>query len=409
MKVLGIIAEYNPFHNGHLYHLNESKKISECTHTIAIMSGHFLQRGEPALIDKWKRAEIAVKNGIDLVLELPYAFSCQSAEIFAYGSIKTLDELGLVDVLAFGSESGKIAELERIAFLLANESDVFKTTLHEKLKQGFSFPKARELAIERAIGGEIQIDKSNDILGIEYLKWLYRLNSKIKPMAVKRTKVGYHSNFALDGIASATFIRNLIFEDPNWSEKLFQLVPAVTYQEVMDYKRNHEFNKLEHYSKEICYSIIRSNILELKSIPDVSEGIENKLYACGSKSKNMDELIKCVNSKRYTYTRISRILCHLMNNYGKTQMDDFFKSKIFKPYARVLSFNDNGREILKKISGSSDIPMVVNLGKSVKNLDEKQKQCLKFDTRSTDMFFLKSNPDRLGADFVTKPVYVKKK
>jgi predicted nucleotidyltransferase len=211
MKVLGIVAEYNPFHNGHLYHIQKSKEATGCDYVVCVMSGNFIQRGEPALLNKWARAEMALINGVDLVIELPVYYSLASAEFFAFGSVKLLDSLGIIDCLCFGSESGTIKELDMFADVFINEPESYKMFLSKNLKLGYSFPKSRSIALSEFLSTSgindqklDELSKSNNILGIEYIKALKRISSAIKPYTIERIGTGYRSEKALGKIASAT-------------------------------------------------------------------------------------------------------------------------------------------------------------------------------------------------------------
>ena len=230
-KVLGIIAEYNPFHNGHLYHLEQSKKITGCTYTVAIMSGNFTQRGSTSLIDKWSKAKCALENGIDLVIELPTLYSTSSAENFAEGSIKILDSLKVVDYISFGAETSNIDILDKIATVLYNEPKEYKNLLSHELHKGISFPKARENALMMYLNDIRKyvniLSSPNNILGIEYLKALKKYNSNITPISIPRFEA-YHNDIKFTGnIASSTAIRN-IFKN-NGFKILEKLIPSNTY------------------------------------------------------------------------------------------------------------------------------------------------------------------------------------
>jgi predicted nucleotidyltransferase len=221
MKIVGLVVEYNPFHNGHLYHLNKSKEVTNATHSIAVMSGNFLQRGEPALFDKYTRAQIAVSNGVDLVVELPSLFACQSAEIFSHGAVALLNSLNCIDSICFGSEEGDIDILYQIANILTNEPTEFKDTLKAYLDEGLLFAVARSKALYDYISSNNLLDipeeklntilnSSNNILGIEYIKSLIRLNSNIKPYTITRIKSEYNSEIISSNICSATAIRKVL-------------------------------------------------------------------------------------------------------------------------------------------------------------------------------------------------------
>ena len=213
-KVLGIVAEYNPFHNGHLYHIEQSKKITGANYTVAIMSGNFTQRGSTSLIDKWSKAEIAIQSGIDLVIELPVLYSISSAENFAEGAIKILESLKVVDYISFGAETEDIQILNKFAEVLCNEPKEYKTLLAHELKKGISFPKARENALLMYLNDIRKyanvLSSPNNILGIEYLKALRKFKSKVQPVSIPRYEAGYHDLDFSGNIASSTAIRNMI-------------------------------------------------------------------------------------------------------------------------------------------------------------------------------------------------------
>ena len=253
MNILGLVVEYNPFHNGHLYHLEKSKEITNATHTVAIMSGNFLQRGEPALFDKYTRAKAAVENGVDLVIELPTLFACQSAEIFSHGAICTLNSLNCIDSVCFGSEVGNIDILYTIANILVNEPDDFKVKLKNYLKEGMLFPSARSNALFDYISHNnlVNISKedllnilnsSNNILGIEYIKSIIKLDSNIKPYTITRIKSEYNSEQIDSSICSATAIRKSL-KDNNNIELLSNVIPNKTYNVIKDSIENN-FNPM---------------------------------------------------------------------------------------------------------------------------------------------------------------------
>jgi len=227
MKALGLIVEYNPFHNGHLYHLQQSRAVTGCEYVICVMSGNFIQRGEPALVNKWARARMALLSGVDLVLELPAVYAVSSAEFFAYGAVKILDSLGIVDSICFGSESGRIEDLDFIAGIVSEEPEPYKLFLKENLDKGLSFPAAREAALKSYLASgpkscdDIRslLNSSNNILGIEYLKALKRLKSRIKPHTIRRISNSYHTGELTGAISSATAIRKNIFDSVSLPEK----------------------------------------------------------------------------------------------------------------------------------------------------------------------------------------------
>lgn len=340
MKAVGIIVEYNPFHNGHKYHYQNAKKYGDIV--VAVMSGDFLQRGEPAIIDRWKRAEIALKNGIDLVVELPVFYSSQSAEVFAIGAVGILKLLE-VETLVFGSETADIEKLRKRAELI--EKEEFKNQLKTQLKSGISYPNAYSNCL-RDFGMDGNIH-SNDILGVEYLKALKYWNTKIKPVVIKREGGGYYSFDENNGVTSATRIRNKIFSN----ETITKFIPSPTYKILSELIKNMKICKLDDFYPLIRYKIL-SNYEELKDIQDIEEGYSKKLYEVAQKEESFENFFERIKSKRYTIGRIQRVLIHILLGITK-EMTENVKKNI--PYVHILGFNKNGQKYLRKISDNHRI------------------------------------------------------
>ena len=348
-KVLGIIAEYNPFHNGHLYHLEQSKKETGATYTVAIMSGNFTQRGNTSIIDKWSKAESALHCGIDLVLELPVLYSISSAENFADGAIKILDSLKVVDYLSFGAETADVSTLNEIAKVLYTEPRKYKTFLSHELKKGLSFPKARENALMMYLNDIRRftnvISSPNNILGIEYLKALLKYKSNIKPIAIHRTANGYNDLSYSDNIASSTAIRNIMKN--NGFDILRNLLPEPSYSILIkNLKQGHVVPDLSAFEKGIIYNLRKMDISEIAELPDVSEGLEFALKNTANSCNTLNEFINIIKSKRYTNTRIQRILLYALLGITKKDMD---LSKKTSPYIRVLATNKRGKFLISEI------------------------------------------------------------
>ena len=420
MNLLGLIVEYNPFHNGHKYHLEKSKEITNATHTVAIMSGSFLQRGEPALFDKYTRAEMAVKNGVDLVIELPTLYACRSAEIFSHGAVATLNSLNCVNSLCFGSEEGNIDILQTISEILVKEPSDFKITLKNFLDEGIVFPVARSKALYEYIKNnhllELSEDKlqqvlnsSNNILGIEYIKSLIKLNSSIKPYTITRIASKYNSTDIESNICSATAIRNSLKD--NTDLKLIEnVVPLHTFNEI-NHKINTNFNPVFDY---MFYDLLSSTIIRdvdnLTKYFEVNEGIENKIYSNVFTSKNLEELINSTKSKRYTMTKIKRTLNNILLGINR---DDVIKVKDLDkvPYIRILAFNNKGREIIKKIKTSSDIEIITKFSKISHVDDPIFDTLIKYDLKSSNMYnliYYKNNRNLLKGpmDYYLSPKYL---
>lgn len=346
-KVLGIVAEYNPFHNGHLYHLNESKKQAGADYSVCVMSGNFTQRGDTAIIDKWSRTEMALKNGIDLVIELPVVYSISSAENFAYGSMSVLDKLGIVDTVSFGSEVGDLTILDSIAEILCTEPKEYVSLLNHELSRGISFPKAREKALLMYLNDIRKyanvLSNPNNILGIEYLKALRNLKSNLTPMTIKRKDSDYNSTAIKDGFASSTAIRKIITKPSSLSK----VVPEETFS-IIDNKIKHGqiVNGLSTFEKEILYKLRIMPVEWIADLPDVSEGLEHAIKNAANSCNNVADLVSLVKSKRYTQTRIQRILLYALLDITKQDMEN---SKKGVPYIRVLGMTENGKQLLSSI------------------------------------------------------------
>lgn len=349
-KVIGIIAEYNPFHNGHLYHLQKSLQETGSSYSVAIISGNFTQRGSTSLIDKWTKTEIAIKNGIDLVIELPLLYSISSAENFAKGAIKILNSLKVIDYLSFGSESGDISTLNIIADTLYKEPKAYKNILSHELSKGLSFPKARENALLMYLNDirrfSNTLSSPNNILGIEYLKALKKLKSPIIPITVERYNAGYHDTTYNGNVASATAIRNIV-KNNGW-DILRKVVPENTFSTLLEsIKVGHVVPDLSVFEKQIIYNLRKMSIQEIAELPDVSEGLENAIKNAANSCNSVVEFLNIVKSKRYTNTRLQRILLYALLGITKKDMD---LSKKAIPYIRVLGFNTKGKYLMSEIA-----------------------------------------------------------
>ncbi len=347
--VLGIIAEYNPFHNGHLYHLEEAKQRSGCNYSICVMTGNFAQRGGTSLINKWTKTEMALAGGIDLVLELPTIYSVSSAENFAEGAVKVLNTTGIVTNLAFGMESNDLSSLNNIANVLYQEPREYVTMLNHELSRGNSFPKARESAIMMYLNDIKRyaniLSGSNNILAIEYLKALKKTKSDMMPLGVQRKKVFYNDDKIVDDFASASAIRKLVqlqqFDD------IRRVMPRECYMLLREeMKRGNLVFDLRKYETIILYNLRKMTIRDIANIPDVSEGLEYSIKEAAENCNTIRDFIDMVKTKRYTQTRIQRILVYALLGIDRKMMD---LSRKVIPYLRVLGCNDKGKELLSEI------------------------------------------------------------
>ena len=386
--ILGIVSEYNPFHNGHLHHLNYSKQITKSSFTIAVMSGNFMQRGDTALVDKWTRAEMALKAGIDLVIELPTLYAISSAENFADGAVKILNSLGVVDYISFGSEIGEIAPLNDVASILYKEPKEFSNLISRQLKSGLSYARARELAVSMYFGSSKKykevLENPNNILGIEYLKALKKHRSSIQPITVKRDYSDYNSKNVKNGIASATAIRTMLEQNKN----IHYVVPYETYELMEQKQENREIvANLSVFEKEILYTLRKMTVQEIATLPDVSEGLEYRIKEAANISNNLETLLYNIKTKRYAETRIRRILLYALLGI---KQKDINMSKRVTPYIRILAFNKHGKRIISAIGANNPkLKIIVSLKKFMEtNIDPNLKNMISKDILATNIYTL---------------------
>lgn len=340
MKKIGIICEYNPFHNGHLYHIEKIKEMFKDSTIVLVMSGNFTERGEISLINKWDKTKIALNHNIDLVLELPFPFACESADTFASGAIRILSYFN-IDYLVFGSECNNIDLFFELANIQLNNSDYDKS-VKEYLDIGYNYPTSMAKALEDL--SSYRINSPNDLLGLSYVKEIIKQESNITPITIKRTN-NYHSKIITTSITSATSIRKALENNEN----IENYVPSdvLTYLPSNDYKTK--------FFELLKYKLI-SEIDELDKYMDVSEGIDKRIKKFILKSSSYDELIENIKTKRYTYNRLNRMFIHILTNYTKE------KSKKFKimNYIKVLGFNKKGSDLIKEIKKEDFIPIITN-------------------------------------------------
>lgn len=397
--ITGIITEYNPFHKGHEYHLQKAKYDTDASSIVCVMSGNFMQRGIPGIVDKWKRTEMALRNGVDLVLELPLVYSVSSAEHFAFGSVSLLHSLGIVDYLYFGSEEGSIDTLEDIARTLVSEPYEYKNLLKTNLKLGLPFHTSRAKALNDYLNSDSVLDvlsNSNNILGIEYIKALMALDSSIVPKTIKREGSSYNDANLNSFFSSATSIRKHLKE--NSLSELTSMLPKASYDILYSLSSsNYPFIFEEDMFKYIKYKLF-TNGESLLKLPDISEGLENKILKEILTSSSLNELILNSKSKRYTYTRINRILAQSFLNLEN--FDLFSLSKKPVPYARVLGFNSTGQNMLKKIKANSDIRIITKVPKN--NLCDH----MKIDILGTKAYSLLNPKINPMDDYLKSPIII---
>lgn len=350
MKVAAIICEYNPFHNGHKFHIEETRRKTGADAVVAIMSGNFVQRGDIAVFPKTLRAQAAIKSGADLVLELPVPFSTGSAEFFAQGAVRTLDSLGTIDFLSFGAECNNAQRLLEIAQLFSCEPPEFTDLIKLYSKDGLSFPAARAKAAVEFAGADFgeTLSSPNNILGIEYCKALLKLNSKIKPCVIGRTGAGHDAETTDGSFASASFIRKLLSEGS--PQKAFSFLPEFA-KEIF---KNQPLHSIKAIENAILCELIKMPADRLREISDVAEGLENRIKDAALSANSLDELIESVKTKRYTHSRVRRII--LSAFLGITDND----RKAPPQYIKILDHNEIGQKIIAAAKKTATIPIVRN-------------------------------------------------
>ncbi len=355
MRICAIIAEYNPFHAGHAYHIQKTREISECDHVVCLMSGDFVQRGEPAIFDKWHRAQAAVRCGADLVLELPAIYALRSAEGFACGAVRILQNLG-IDVLSFGSETDDIHQLKTLSDILINEPSRYKEQLKTYLDQGISYPASRSMAMQEYLCNpevSILMTGSNAILGLEYLNALSRLNSEITPTVIRRKGDNYNEESLSLSLSSATAIRKHLLKK-GLDESILANMPEPAFHIFADLLDS-DFIPVssQHFFKEMLYAVRMMPAEAIANIPDVSEGLENRIKSAAESAKDYDDLVRRIKTKRYTQTRIQRILIYIL--LGITRETAQYADAHSPENIKVLAYKKDSAHLLSHFSKNSQV------------------------------------------------------
>ena len=398
-NVLAIVAEYNPLHNGHLYQIRRAKELTNSEYVIAIMSGNFTQRGDTSILNKWEKAKMAINNEVDLVVELPTIYSVSSAEKFAEGAIKIIKELGIVTHISFGMECEKIDYLEEIAELLNKEPEEFSNLLKNEIEKGISFPQARANAIVEFYNNDIYdeiIKGSNNILAIEYLKAIKKYNLNIVPVGIKRKGTNYNDYEINENFASSTAIRKMIKE--NNIEDIIKVIPKSSYKILeKNLKGGNIVQDINCFEKEIIYKIRTTKKEDLKAIFGMTEGIENSIKEAAYNTNNLEELIDTVKTKRYTRTKIQRLLVNILLDITKDMFEEFEK---IVPYIRVLGMTTNGKGLLSRINSEA------KLITSLKKFEDDNKDYIKYleiDKNATNIYTLAyTNNSKGNMDYTEK-------
>ncbi len=369
MKIIGIVCEYNPFHNGHLYHLKKVKELFPDSLIVLVLNGYFMQRGDVSIISKKDKCQIALSFGVDLVIELPFVYGTQSADIFASASVKILESLKC-DYIVFGSESNNIDILNKITDYMLNNEEEYNKKVKEYLDNGINYPTA----MAKALNIDFEF-KSNDLLGISYLKAIKNNNYHIKGITIKRTN-DYLDTTSNDDIISATNIRN------KWENN----------QDIKRYLPKYREKYLKKINLDDYFNLIKYKIITEKDLSiylDVDEGIENRLVKIIDNCTNLDDFIAKIKSKRYTHNKIKRMLVHIL--IGLTKEDN---KKITLDYLKILGFSKKGQEYLNNIKDKLDIPITIN----------KKSLVYIYEIKASKIYDLVTNGDNLKFELSNKPI-----
>lgn len=402
MKSCGLIVEYNPLHNGHLYHIQSAKEVSKADCIIAVMSGPFLQRGEPAIIDKFHRAKAALANGVDIILELPYPYAVQSSEKFAKGAVQTLNEIG-VSSICFGSESGSITNFTTSYHLFKKEESTYNTILQENLKHGISFPKASMLSLEKIGLTSTQMDLSqpNNILGFSYVRMILENNLPIEPLTIKREKNDFHEQMITSPIASATSIRKQLINNDQLSQEIKTTLPSGSINQVAQYKETTNlWHKWEDYFPLLHYRVMMMSTQELAEVHGVDEGLEYRIKDMAKNATSFKQWMNRVKTKRYTWTRLQRIFVHILTNTKKEDLLEFDNMESV-PYIRLLGFTNIGRKYLNEYKKKLNIPLFTQFS-------GKHYKLLKMDERASNAYYSIISPlkrNQLQKQEIEPPIY----
>ncbi|MBE4937158.1 nucleotidyltransferase [Bacillus thuringiensis] len=357
-----MVVEYNPFHNGHLYHVQQTKKLTQSDIIIAVMSGPFLQRGEPALISKWYRTKMALANGVDLVVELPYVFATQKAETFANGAISILNALRVSEI-CFGSEDGQIENFYNTISVQKNEEETFNYLVKQFMDAGNSYAKATSDAFSHILTSEKNIDMSqpNNILGFQYMKAILSQNSSIQAQTIKRFASHYHDEtFNDQHIASATSIRKQLFSEEGSFTTIKPFLPQATTSLLANYKQNYEIlHNWEQYFSFFKYRLMTMSLGDLRHIYEIEEGLEHRILSKIQNSSSFYSFMEALKTKRYTWTRLQRACTHILTNTTKEEIRSA-NIEQHAPYIRLLGMSQKGQTYLSKNKKKIELPILTH-------------------------------------------------
>jgi len=393
MKVTGIIAEYNPFHNGHQYQIEQARKQADADYVIVVMSGDFVQRGAPALVDKYTRTHMALSCGADLVLELPVLWACASAEYFASAGVALLDHLGVIDSICFGCETPDSDSFFRLAGFLSKEPDSYRLALTDFLKSGMNYPKARTMALRSSMPDfttelEEILNSPNNILGLEYHKALTTRQSSIKPLPILRIGKGYHSLDTDCSYASATSIRTLLQTQTDlYSDlsALSQLMPPAAFDILQDALMTYPLLFEDDFSSFLGYQLLKTD--SFFEYADSSIDLSNRIQNTKPFFVSISSYLENLKTKEVTYTRLSRLLLHILLDIKEKDYDKY-RNLDYVSYARVLGFKESATPLMRKLKENCKLPLITTLSQSSKFLNESAINLLQKDILASNLYRL---------------------
>ncbi len=397
MRITGVVAEYNPFHAGHEYQLKMAKRLSGCDCIAVVMSGNYVQRGEPAIIDKFKRAEAAIYGGADIVIELPMPFSCQNAEMFALAAIKELSKLH-INSISFGCENDDVKLLEKIACVQLTSE--FNNCIKKEIKKGLSYPSARSCALKSVLDDEAEaVYSPNNVLAVEYIKSAMKLNLNLQYYPVKRMGMAHNDPEVKGTFHSATAIRNSLldgyFNNLKITEKSMQLIKEF-------YMEHKKFNTLNNYTDYLYYKILSCD--DLDGIYEIKEGLNNKIMSRSYKHESVDELIMSIKSKRYTYSKLRRCLLNILLDIRKVDIINIMSTN--SDYVKVLAFNNTGRNAIKYAKNHET--KVINRYSDYKryNITPEKLRVFNITCKSSNIYYLPLKNRKMNSEYTENAVYI---
>lgn len=387
MKTIGIIAEYNPFHNGHAYQIQRAKELTGADYCVVAMSGDFVQRGAAAVADKYCRAEMALRNGADLVCELPVLYSTASAELFAHAGVTQFHRMGCIDFLCFGAESDNLPSFIQLAQILSDEPAAYQDFLQACLKSGLSFPTARSKALAEYLGDDsfaALLSEPNNILAVEYLKALNRRQSDITPLLIPRRHNHYHDTTLTGTLSSATAVRRAL-SATDFPAELAETVPPSCAEMLKDLHQSHELMDTEAFSDMLIYQLMSNSPMELASYGDCNEELANRMARLSGQYNSFHQFCALCKSRDITYTRMSRILIHIL--LGLTQNLYTLGQKLdYVPYVRILGFRESAAPLLTRLKQSSDIPLITRVARDSSLLSDAARRIFSRDVFAAELY-----------------------